>query len=91
MLYVILTEGGCSPTFESAREALAYYESLPQVPPPRIGAGIFHEAFALGELRDEAKVEGFNATFLVDHAWARQAAESPVIDELRDVIAVSAC
>jgi hypothetical protein len=79
MLYVILTEDGCSPTFESAREALAYYESLPQVPAPRIGAGIFQEAFALGELRDEAKIEEFNATFRVDHAWARLAAESPVV------------
>jgi hypothetical protein len=82
MLYVILTEDGCSPTFESAREALAYYESLPQDPPPSIGAGIFHEAFALGELRDDAKAEEFNATFRVDQAWAREAVESPIIGRI---------
>lgn len=71
MLYVILTEDGGSRTFELAKEALAYYESLPPVPPPHIEAGIFHDLYALDELRQEAKAEEFNATFRVDHAWAR--------------------
>jgi hypothetical protein len=63
MLYVILTDDR---TFDTAREALAYYESLPQTPAPRIEAGVFRDALTLAELREDADAEAREATFRGD-------------------------